>query len=193
MKLTEKHQDDLLSSGLSDEIIQASGIYSIDRLEAKDLLGFDPKCSGMIIPYPGTDFIRFKPDTVYQFQNGRKAKYLQAKNSENHLFIPPLYPTPTLGDSSIPVILTEGEKKALKGAQELSNYLVIGLAGVWSFKSSNGLLPDFDRVSWSGREVFIVFDSDATTNPSIQKAEQALITELQKKGGNTYVCRILFE
>jgi hypothetical protein len=192
MKLIECHIEDLRRSGLSDETIHSSGIRSIPKPEARELLGFDPGCGGMAIPYPGTEFARFKPDVVYKFQSGRTAKYLQAKGSVNRLYIPSRYSADELGDPSRPVIVTEGEKKALKGAQDLDGYLVVGLPGVWSFRRSGSieLLDDFDLLTLDRREAFIVFDSDSAKNDSVQKAERSLAAALRRRNADVYVCRI---
>ena len=145
--LFPRHLSDLQSSGLSEQTIRSARIHSGTREEAARILGFDPQSDGLFFPYPGTDFIRFKPDIPFIGDCGRPAKYLTKVNGGNRLYIPPFYGDASFGDSQIPLIATEGEKKSLKGAQDLHGFVVIGLAGVWCFKSKDkALLEDF-RIS----------------------------------------------
>jgi hypothetical protein len=63
------HLADLRLSGLSDETIASSGIYSGSTDDGKEILGFDPHSSGMVIPYQksgddgGNQHFQVKPDT----------------------------------------------------------------------------------------------------------------------------------
>src|SRR5262249_56946159 len=127
--------------------------------------------------YPGTNgtqspFVRIKPDKPFVDDEGHSAKYLTAKNAGNRLYIPPIYTDRIFKDASIPVILTEGEKKALKGAQELDGFLVLGLAGVWCFKTRDqSLIDDFRMIAFKDRDVYIPYDSDAVQNPHVPPAQ----------------------
>src|SRR3989304_1163899 len=80
---------------------------------------------------------------------------------------------------SIPIYITEGEKKALKGTQE--GLPCIAISGLWNWgrKTENGyeLLPDFDQIALEDRMVYLVPDSDwLEPNPEgkTKKLEQAL-------------------
>jgi len=94
-----------------------------------------------------------------------------------------------------PIFFTEGEKKALKGAQE--GLLIIGLGGVANWHNhtfsvpwedikrskdqkraiipqdveeqiKDGVCPEFKNIVWSKRRVYIVFDSDSVFNENVQ-------------------------
>jgi hypothetical protein len=74
------------------------------------------------------------------------------KDSYNRLYIPSKVTT-ILGDVSIPIDITEGEKKALKACQE--GLYCVGITGLWNWKvkGENRLIQDFDRVALEGRTV----------------------------------------
>ena len=195
--LFENHLKDMQSSGLCDPTIRTSGVYSVDSDEVKTILGFDPGGPGLAFPYVGTTngngepFTRIKPDHPFKDSEGRPAKYLTAKGATNHLYIPPTYRKKDLLNRELPVILTEGEKKALKGAQEFEDFVVIALPGVWCFKTKNSyMIPDFKKIAWKGRIVYIVYDSDVTSKREVRQAEDALAAQLDRLGAHVYICRI---
>jgi putative DNA primase/helicase len=195
MNLRDRHLHDLKGSDLSDEMIELSNCWSADRAEVMKILGFDAGSAGLAFPYPGTNgdgppFIRIKPDVPFKDSDGREAKYLTRKDAGSRLYIPPIHSEKDFRNLNKPVIITEGEKKALKGAQELPGFLVIGLAGVWCFKTKKlALIDDFRKISWKNRDVYIVYDSDVVRKPEVQEAENALATQLDKLGANVHVCR----
>ncbi len=96
-----------------------------------------------------------------------------------------------INDTSVGVIVTEGEAKAAKACKE--GFPTIGLGGVSSFRSiKNGILlsrtlKDFN---WRGRRVYIVFDSDIIVNPNVVNAANSLALTLVDHGGMPYICFI---
>jgi hypothetical protein len=83
----------------------------------------------------------------------------------------------------VAVWVTEGELKAAAGCK--LGYPIIGLGGVQSWRSARqgvDFLPELARFTWEGRTTFIVFDSDAATNPHVQRALQDLCAELTALG-----------
>jgi hypothetical protein len=157
--LAPDHLADLRKSGLSDETIKASGIACVTPRDIRKRLGYDPPSlkSMYEIPY-GDGFSRFrcfyeegKTDPKYQ-------KYFQKKDSGNRLYIPPLAAS-IFGDATIPLYITEGEKKALKACQE--GLHCVGLGGLWNWKiKGGGLIPDFDKIALEGRKVYLIPDND---------------------------------
>lgn len=195
--MNPSHLADLRLSGLSDETIASSGIYSGSTDDGKEILGFDPHSSGMVIPYPrsgedsGKIYCRFKPDNPLTI-GGKLAKYFSPRGSRNHLYIPPGVKS-VLNDQGASLLITEGEKKALKAKQEGLD--CIGLAGVWSWRTrgsdgKSGPLPEFDLIDWKGREVYIIYDNDAPRRKDIDAAERALAQELTSRGAKVSVIRL---
>lgn len=125
-KLQPHHLKDLESSGLSADAVDRSGCYSISRRDATVLLGFDLESDGLVFPYPHLNgvngaplFSRVKPDRPYKAKGWKKsAKYLTPKGAPNHLYIPPTLDPAILQDPSVPLLISEGEKKALKAVAE---------------------------------------------------------------------------
>jgi putative DNA primase/helicase len=193
--LRENHLIDLRASGLDDNTIELARFRSGSQAEVTRWLRFDAGCGGLLIPYLHTNgtrppFVRVKPDRPFTDKEGRVAKYLSPRKAGNHLYIPPTY-TDELQDASIPVIITEGEKKALKGAQELTGYVVLALPGVWCFRNKDKtLIKDFGRIRWDGRLVYIAYDSDLAQKPEVQQAENGLAEALFHLHPLVRLCRI---
>ena len=171
MKLQTHHCADLRASGLSDKTIEELGFRSVDDDEAFGILGFS--CGpALAFPYPGTDFIRLKPDTPLQLTGNdgklRFAKYLSPRDAVNRLYIPPSV-RQILDDPSEHLSITEGEKKAAKATQD--GFPTVGIVGIWGFRDrEHMLIPDLEDIVWYGRETFLVPDSDIVINPSVRDA-----------------------
>jgi len=159
------HISDLRKSGLSDETIQVAGIKSLRPADIDRTIGY-PTCakSAYEIPYPGTDYSRFKmfydeADKINPATGEERPKYLAKRDSGCRLYLPSKV-VPVLGDLSVPIYLTEGEKKALKATQD--GLYCIGMAGLWNWKvkDTDELISDFDLIALEGRTVYIVPDND---------------------------------
>lgn len=197
-QLSTNHLRDLKLSGLSEETIQASLCHSVTASEAKKILGFGIGCPALAFPYPDPDGVpwvtRLKPDVPCQCPGRKKpAKYLSPAKSKNRLYTPPTLDLSVLQNATEDLVVTEGEKKALKSVQE--GFPCIAIAGVWCWRSKDesGVskpIKDFDRVVWQKRTVFICFDSDAATNPNVMDAESALATELCSRGAVVKIIRL---
>jgi len=120
-------------------------------------------------------------------------RYGQPRNSVNELYLPPLVDWRAVAkDKTLPLIITEGELKAACGTAH-TPYPTIGLGGVWCWKSNKArqpMLAQFDQFEWEGRPVYIVYDSDAKTNPMVIQAENALAQALTARGAEPYVARL---
>ena len=94
-----------------------------------------------------------------------------------------------IADVEVPIVITEGEKKAAKACFE--GVPTIGLGGVYNFLSDGGLLPELAAINMDGRSVYICYDSDAASNPDIQAAEGRLATELSlHRGADVFLARL---
>lgn len=118
------------------------------------------------------------------FKAPRTQRYAQPVGSGVHAYFPPVQGVrwrDILADTTCPLVIVEGEKKAL--AANLHGFSTIGLGGVYNFYDRGRFLPELEAVEWRGRQVFICFDSDAAHNPQIQAAEARLATELSRNRG----------
>jgi hypothetical protein len=125
-------------------------------------------------------------------QRGRKKpmRYTQPADSGSRAYFPPITDRPwheLAADASEPLIITEGEVKALATCAYVGP--CIGLGGVNSTVRDGGFLPELADFEWAGREVYICFDSDAAENPKVTCAEARLVQELMTKRGAR--CRLM--
>jgi hypothetical protein len=193
--LTAGHRAECYASGLSDETIRLAELYSITKAGAAELLGYGVGSAGVVFPYVttnGVPFARVKLDAAGP--DGKR--YRSPLGRGNHLYIPPapLFEPALRADVTVPLYITEGEKKVLSGCQ--AGLPVLGLSGVWAWrmKSADGAtsrpIPDLDQIAWAGRTVSLVFDSDVMQNPKVAAAEAALATELARRGATVVGLRL---
>lgn len=130
--------------------------------------------------------IRYLAGTKKGFAKATTAKerrYDQPASELPQLYAPNLLPkgkgwAKIFADPAIPIVFTEGELKAACATKHGVPTLALG--GVWNFKSKkNGLrrLPFFEDINWKGRTIFIIFDSDAATNPQVMQAQYKFAEE----------------
>ena len=111
-----------------------------------------------------------------------------------------------LADPSLPVVICEGEKKALASWALILAYverfiravhggyrpgsLAHGTGAALSARpigpegdrrDVKGVIPDFDRITWIGRKVAILFDRNVTSNDSVKAARRELTKELAER------------
>jgi len=180
--------------------------------DASTICGEFKTCEALVMPY--TDPWTGKPMTferdgeVFPFVRVRyygeapkhkgfgKAKkqlrYSQPKNSGVHPYFPVVDDIDWVAvakDPNTPIMITEGEKKSL--CASIACIPTIGLGGVYNFSHDGELLPVLDRFEWSGRIVYICYDSDAADNGKIQVAEGRLATELSmKRNASVFLVRL---
>jgi hypothetical protein len=156
---------------------------------------------GYKIPYfdidgkPTTFFrARFLEDTRKGFAaytDKKPIKYGQPNGSVTEVYLPPLVNWRTILGKEVPIVITEGEKKAACATKH--GIPTVGLGGVWSFmskKHGKHLLDIFHEMNLDGRMVIICFDSDAATNPDIVNAENVLADRLTAEGAQVLIARI---
>jgi len=164
MTLTPEHSTDLEKSGLSDNVAKEANIKSVPPEQIFEKLGFsiDGIKSMYEIPFD-SEYSRFRvfyeDDKEFSKDGDKKPKYLTKKDTENRLYTPSKV-TSVLEDVSIPLNITEGEKKALKACQEGLD--CIGITGLWNWKvkGKDELIPDFDKIALDGRTIYLVPDND---------------------------------
>lgn len=185
------------------------GAATVGRLNKKNA----PRCNcaGIRIPYrlPESDVVRdwrLRRDNPEVDSNGKEInKYLSPPGKGNLFYFTPSAKKAWLQDVKVSAVFVEGEKKALAlqrffdecGAQ----VLVIGLPGVWNWRGTvgkttngnnarvavKGVIADFGLIEWKKREVEIVFDADAKTNPQVVRAQRALAKELTGRGAGVRI------
>lgn len=218
LPLTEADLKLLSASFISPGLAQLAGIFRVDSPDGAEIVGRNGNAdySGIVFPYtlPGTSNIREyrlrrdNPD-LERGADGeikQKAKYLSPPGRRNLLYFVPGTDASWLADTSLPICLTEGEKKALAlwefawhglGDSSLTPRLVpVGTSGAFNWRGKvgkvesptgqrqdvKGVIPDFDLIAWMGRVVYIVFDTNVRTNENVRAARRRLATELTRRG-----------
>jgi hypothetical protein len=197
--------------GIPPEMLEAVGVRSVNDTDARELLGQNGYCgadlSGILFPYrsPKTrerNGARIRLDTP--LPDG--GKYIMEQGCR-HLFFPSDVAA-YLSDLSVPVVIVEAEKSAiaLRALAIRTDRLMLPIAigGCWGWKRKignrplpdggselqTGPSPDFDLVSWAGRDVILSFDSNAAINPKVQRARHALASELSTRGARVQIATV---
>jgi len=211
--LTDADYATLATSWITRELADAAMLRRVDSYQGGEIVGQEGRdCAGILFSYypPGEQYPvsyrirRDNPDFVEGTGGKLKpaAKYLGAKNSRNRLYFGPGITPEQLQDIAVPIVIAEGEKKAL-ALQRLACYEVepprfipIAIAGVWSWHGKSGIsdgpngerldvkspIPDLDRVTWNHRTVLILFDTNVHTNDDVKSARAGLARTLTKRG-----------
>lgn len=199
---------------MTDATIAANRIYSESEPEAvAKLLNCTPRIARLLGPclvYPHFDLTGnpmghaiVKPDQPRprKSKNGKppkRNKYECPKGTPNRAYFP-VCTRPVLTDPTAAIIITEGTKKSLKATQE--GFPTISIQGVWTWcvkrPKRNGkgygpfkLIPDLASISWKGRRVYLCYDSDAATKPSVREAERAFAQVLRREGADVRIVRL---
>jgi hypothetical protein len=187
--LLPEHLADLRRSGLNDSTVHACRFTSItSSKEINSALGWDvPQDIGPCLQIPfidasgrDTGYCRLKPDNPRKDFDGKLHKYEAPLKVGSRLYIPPGCTRAAIRSLRDALVITEGEKKAARADQE--GVPCVGLSGVWNWGKSNQLIEDLACISWQGRHVYIVFDSDGATNDNVQLAAKRLAEVLEKLG-----------
>lgn len=188
----------LRESGLSDATIKANGIYTeYDPERLRQLLRWSrPATSlgaGTVFPFHNLDgsrcaFARVRPHNPrWDGRRNRYIKYEQPRGQGNRAYFP-VGSVEAIRTPGQFLVITEGEKKAL--AADQFGFPCIGLTGVFSWGVEGALIDDLAQIEWQGRDVYLVFDSDAAEKPDVQKAERRFATVLRRQGAAVHVVRL---
>jgi len=191
--------DDLKRSGLTPNQITKLKFKHLTSTQTKKIL--NTECEAYQIPYFNLDnkpsgYTRYRMLPNVEIDKkvlGKKRKvkpskaipkYLQVKGTKAEVYFAPVLPWKKIAkNTKIPLIITEGEKKAAIAC--LHKHPTIGLGGVYSFGSrarNLKLLPALEAFEWEDREVVIMYDSDLVTNDNVKGAMFRLARVLNDKG-----------
>jgi len=226
--LNKKDLKDLMDSGLTEEQSSViTGHFSADAKWAKEHIGINRE--GLIFSYcdlkgkpyivNNKRFYRIKPH--YKPEEKGKPKYLSPSGAGNKPYFSQIDKNlhKKSQDKKIPIIITEGEKKA--DCLAAHGFFAIGLAGVygWLDKAAredeldippaqliederedqdaigklteSRLIPELrEGIDWESRQIYLAFDSDVVFNRQVRRALQDLAVELKKLGAFPLIIRI---
>lgn len=199
----------LTERGITPMDAERAGIFPV--ISAKEIHAGFKAMSALMIPYSdpttGSPMTYSANGAMGEFKRVRylgknTTKSFVAKNKEQRYAQPKGSPVlayfvaggfidwPSIFlDSEIPIVITEGEFKAICACRH--GIPTIALGGVWNFTTKDGsLLPELQRIVWHGRRVIICYDSDLADNPNVQGAEQRLVMELRRRGAVVHLARL---
>lgn len=212
--LTESDLAGLAQSWITPEHAAEALLRRVSSEEGRQVVGQKGKgdFAGILIPYflpDAADAITYrlrrdKPDVQFD-KNGKPRphkKYVCAPGSGNRLYFPPGVTREQLNEKTLPIVLVEGEKKALALSRlarfetDAPRFVPVAISGVWNWRGVigkaggpngerldvKGPIPDLDLITWSGRKVIIIFDGNVLTNESVKAARTRIATELARRG-----------
>jgi hypothetical protein len=206
--LDPRHVAELRDSDVREAHARRAGLYSIASAgPAARLLHMSEAIIGggpwLTIPFPRPDgtpsgFTRLKPFEPPKWD--KPPKYLSPSGSHSEWVYYPPNTLRFLTDPSMPLVVVEGKRKAL--CLDANEHACVGLTGVdcWSVPRPPG--PDGKRfgplvlnsglraVAWTGRKVYVAFDSDAATKDGVLLAERRLAQALRTEGAEVFVVRV---
>lgn len=194
-KDSANYVDWCVSRGISYDSAQRCGLFFTDNAQRDVHPSLRPDTFGVVLPYfdesgaaitepDGVPFRRIRvlndPKAAGFSGPVKQAKYLQGPGTAVYAYLPPMVNWRAIfRDTSIPIIITEGEAKTIALCQ--NGFPAIGLGGVDGFMARKKLLDELERVDWQRRDVFVCFDSDVVFNPNVRLAESKLIRELSTR------------
>jgi putative DNA primase/helicase len=205
--------DHLSRSGIDAALAERALLRRVDSATGADIVcrKGTGDYSGIAIPYmcPRTNRVRDyrlrRDNPEMEWSNGvlkPRDKYLAPPGRGNMFYFVPGTEVSWLEDSTLPILIVEGEKKAIAASAlarlraDRSRWLTVGLSGVWNWRGKTGrtegshggwadvkgTISDWDTVVWQRREVTILFDSNVHTNESVAIARRMLAQELRSRG-----------
>ena len=212
--LTEQDLELHAQLGIPASLLEDAQVRRVTTDEARELgIRYSGDLSGIVYPRPDplTGFCRgyrLRRDHPDVDESGEPvAKYLSSYGDRQHLFFPP-GSLPLLDNVAVPVVFVEAEKSLLAiwaGASRLEReVLPIALGGCWGYRGRVGIesdangarvpvkgpVPDLDRVTLRDRNVVVCFDTNAATNPTVQRARRGLAVELAKRGARVLITEL---
>jgi hypothetical protein len=194
--LLPQHHALLVASGISLDVAAARGYLTVERKTELRDLGFSmtqQRVPALVIPVHGVTgevvLHQARPDDPRRNGEGKAIKYETPRKARMALDVPPSV-RPLLGNPNVPLMVTEGARKADSAAS--GGLCCIAIAGVWNWRGSNDhggtlALPDWEHIALNDRTVHLTFDSDVTAKPPVQHALARLKDMLERRRAHVLV------
>ena len=180
--LLAPHHERMLKveSGISSEVVTARGYTTVHDPEELRKMGFaEYQLNAPALDIPIFDVLgefRFhliRPDNPRP-DHGKPGKVVKYEQPPNTPLVLDVHPAALkwIKDTSRRLWIVEGEKTddALVSQGECA----VALLGVWAWKGDGYPLPDWDHIPMIGREVRVLFDSDAADKVEVRHALYSL-------------------
>ena len=185
-------EERLRLSAIPLEAARYAGIRAMTALEAREQgLELPSYCSaGFLIPYYDMNGKRLSH--IWRWRNSSsEIKYAQPSDTGCWVYFPRVKGLDwckVLADPKIPVIIVEGELKALSLC--LAGVLAVAIGGVWNWSLHKGLLPELQKLAAQQRCLYIGFDSDTENNQKVKAARYSLAKALLDERAQIYFLNI---
>jgi hypothetical protein len=144
--LTDADYRGLVARWITRELADEAGLRRVDSLTGRQMFGRKTgDLAGIIIPFipPGeNNVVEYRlrvdhPELEYRIDGSVREtrKYIQPPGRGNRVYFPPGLAPAAMADPSLPLIITEGEFKAL---------------ALWRLATLDGLTPRFVPISIAG-------------------------------------------
>jgi hypothetical protein len=202
--LAEQHLEYLEQRAVTAEVAAERGYASVGGIDDavwRRLGAFAPsqRQEGLLIPLCGVDGSNhryvLRPTSPRLDKKGKPRKYEYPAGQKPMLDVPPRC-LPQLSDLLTPLFISEGAAKVdcLAGL----GYCALDVWGVhnWYTNPEHGgfatikALPDWGCIPLDGRLVYLCFDSDSFTKPSVGLALRRLANFLTGRGALVYIVKI---
>lgn len=201
--LHSQHQAIIAARAISPEVSQERSYESVDAVRARKLgfTGDAQNLAGLLIPIHSVngklEGYQLRPDKPALDRNGKPKKYVfpPKRKQRAMLDVLPRHHS-KLSDPKIPLLITESILKADSATSGWGDQLcVIGESGVNGFRGTNAqggktALACWQTIALNGRSVFLVPDSDVSTNPAVFAAVQRQQAFLASKGAIVHVIKL---
>lgn len=198
-RLSDEHRRALVEgSGISPEILAERGVRSL--ASGRDL----PKpyswrqkkrAPGILFtahrPNGQTSTI-FRPDKPNPKKPGHKYEQ-ECKHLGGSGNVLDIHPSARhlVGDTSVPVLFTEGVKKGdsttSAARREGTEIVAVSISGVWNYLSDGEPISDMSEIPVEGRKVYVCFDSDMFRKPEVMMAAERLAEHFEGRGADVWV------
>jgi hypothetical protein len=198
-RLFDQHAAMLGASAITPDHARSRGyvsVYTKIRLEQVGVTKAGRNVPGLLVPQLRKDGstwgYQYRPDVPRLNGSGKPNKYETPVNQRNGMDVPPGIGA-LLDDPSVPLLVTEGVKKA--DAAACAGLACVALPGVWSWRGQNGYggktaIADWHDVALNGRRVVLAFDSDVVRKKSVRIALDQLASYLGSKGAAVEYCHL---
>lgn len=154
--------------------------------------------SDMVIPLHNTqgeserDQDQRRPHNPTAGPDGKIRKYLFKAGTQMQVDVQPLS-LPCLPNVRVPALIAESALKAdaTQSAIEPGTFCAMSISGVYGWRSNDMPLTDFGDIPWKIRKrdritfrrtIYLLFDSDAATNPKVTRARWEFGNFLRRRG-----------
>jgi|GEM_PF-400320 len=188
-KLTEAHLTELHRSGISDDVINSSGIYTARNVEAlpEPMRWFgshENTLPALVFPMEEAgvgETWQVKPATPITFSDGSVAKYV-APSHRSGAIVPTFIERRGITDATKRIVIVEGTKQALAVTSVTDETTaVFGIPGIMGWMGGdNGPNIAFSQVM--GHVVYVIPDADAASNRHVYDGARRLGEHLEQWG-----------